>query len=930
MESIEVFTFLGALGVVVVVTPLTIRLAHKLGLMDQPDARKVHTRPTPRLGGIAIAVGTLIPCLCASFYLQGSPDTDGTVVTRQLLAVAGAATFLFLVGLVDDIRSVSSRFKLLAIVAASLMVCGSGATLGTLRFGGEDVVQFQGFSWLVTTFWIVAVTVAINFIDGLDGLAAGVSLLAASILAYFLGFYDSTLLPLLPLALAGALAGFLVFNWHPARTFMGDGGSLTIGFLIGATSVIANPAIGTMRGVVLPALALSVPLADGALTFFRRHYLQRRSLFAAEQGHIHHQLLRRGVSHLQAVLVILLVSLLALAIGLIGLAFEGWGTLGGLSLIVPLLWGTFRFAGSIRTSEMMDALRNKRQIDRLSRRYRSDFELIQLEFAHVDSFAGWWQGVCRAAERLDFASIAIPVRSRDGSTRQLAWTTAADRFRECSRVEATVPIVDRRAGHEALTARIEVALPHSLELAGERLALFLRLMQEHGLASLPHRFRSANGRSSGAHQRNRGSQAVMPIPLCDGGPFDNLRVAIVHDFLYVYAGAERVLGELIALFPHGDLFALFDHLPEHERHFLRGKPVATSLLQNLPFVRTHHRAYLPLMPLAIEQLDVSDYDLVISSSYLAAKGVITGPDQLHVCYCHSPARYVWDLQHEYLKLAGLGYGVRGLVARVILHYIRLWDACRVKRIHFIANSQFVARRIENYYDCQATVIHAPVDVDFYQPTAVPREDYYLVVGRMVPYKRTDLIIGAFAKRPDLKLKVIGTGPEFDRLRRLAGPNVELIGYQDNATLRTHYQQAKALVFAAEEDFGIVPVEAMACGTPVIAYGKGGVTESVTPGLHGVMFDRQTIESLLEAIDRFEVLEAERDGSSAIIRQNAERFSRQRFRDEVTTAIAGWVAEKWPAREAAAADTTSSFPRLQASGPDKGRNGHTNGHSGPFP
>jgi UDP-N-acetylmuramyl pentapeptide phosphotransferase/UDP-N-acetylglucosamine-1-phosphate transferase/glycosyltransferase involved in cell wall biosynthesis len=955
MDLIHLVVLLSAMAVAVAVTPLTIRLARTLGLMDRPDARKVHATPIPRLGGIAITFAIMAATLGGYFYLQGRPDVAPPGFPLQLLAIAGAGSFIFLVGLVDDIRSVSSRFKLLALVAASLMVCGSGTTFGVLRFGGEDLLQFQWLAWLVTVFWIVAITVAINFIDGLDGLAAGLALLTSAVLAWVLLATGMPMVALLPLAMCGALIGFLVYNWHPARTFMGDGGSLTLGFLLGATTVMANPLVGTMRGVVLPAMALSIPLVDAALTFFRRHYLQRRSIFSAEQGHIHHQLLRRGMTQTQAVVTIYLVSLLALAIGVISLAFEGAGTLGGLALAVPLLWGVFRLAGSIRTSEMLEALRSKRHIDRTSRRYRNGFEMLQLEFAHVDDFAGWWQGVCRAADRLDFISVSLPVTSRDGSIYQLEWKPAEDRYEDCARLTASVPIADRRAGADPLEATVQIASTLSLESAGERLALFTRLMHEHSLASLLHRAKTRPGKARPTRPSASANESLNRLPPEARGPFGDLRVAIVHDFLYVYAGAERVVEQLIHLFPHCDVFALFDFLPEDQRHFLQGKPVTTSLMQHLPFARKRHRAYLPMMPLSIEQLDVSEYDLVISSSYLAAKGVITGPDQLHVSYCHSPARYAWDLQHQYLDSAGIGFGIRGILARAILHYIRNWDTRSSFGVdHFIANSHFVAKRIEKLYRREATVIHAPVDTDFFVPSADDRDDYYLAVGRMVPYKRTDLVVGAFNKRPDLKLKVIGDGPEFEKIRRIAGPNIELLGYQDAEALRHHLQKAKALVFAAEEDFGIVPVEAMACGTPVIAYGKGGVTESVLPGKHGVMFARQTVESLHDAIDRFERMDFSDEQTQADIRHNAEGFSQQRFLQQLTEAIESWVSAKWPERPshgrsrtapeessarpapkksavapkpaAAAVGVALVDPKMAAAPAAKNTNGHANGHT----
>jgi glycosyltransferase involved in cell wall biosynthesis len=326
---------------------------------------------------------------------------------------------------------------------------------------------------------------------------------------------------------------------------------------------------------------------------------------------------------------------------------------------------------------------------------------------------------------------------------------------------------------------------------------------------------------------------------------------------------------------------------------LQGKHVTTSFIQNLPFARKKHRAYLPLMPLAIEQLDVTHYDLVISSSYLAAKGVITGPDQLHVCYCHSPVRYAWDLQNHYLARAGLGFGPRGLIARTILHYIRSWDVrTSIGVDQYISNSHFVAGRIRKLYRRHAVVVPPPVAVASDSLSELPREDFYLIVGRMVPYKMTDMMVGAFAKMPDRKLVVIGEGPDFDRVEKVAGGNVQLLGYRSDEEVKDYMRRAKALLFAAEEDFGIVPVESLACGTPVIAFGRGGVTETVIDGVHGILYDEQSEGSLIEAIERFEQQLDFGAFEPAALHARAAEFSSERFVDQIRTQIGHWCDRKW--------------------------------------
>ena len=377
------------------------------------------------------------------------------------------------------------------------------------------------------------------------------------------------------------------------------------------------------------------------------------------------------------------------------------------------------------------------------------------------------------------------------------------------------------------------------------------------------------------------------------------RVAIVHDWLVVYAGAERVLEQMLACYPDADLFSLVDFLPVGQRAFIRNKPVTTSFIQRLPKARKKYRAYLPLMPLAVEQFDLSAYDLVISSSHAVAKGVLTGPDQLHLCMCYSPIRYAWDLQHQYLREAGLERGIKGWMAKLILHYVRLWDVRTANGVDgFIAISRYIARRIRKVYGRDSTIIYPPVDVaDF--PLRTDKEDFYVTASRLVPYKKLDLIVEAFNAMPDKHLVVIGDGPDFAKIKAKAGPNVQLLGFAGPDVLRDHLQRARAFVFAAEEDFGIAPLEAQACGTPVIAFGKGGALETIIPlpevacaapfpAPTGVFFYEQSVPAIIAAVERFE-------GAGVAItpeacRENALRFAPERFRTEFTTFVEGeWAA-----------------------------------------
>jgi len=364
-----------------------------------------------------------------------------------------------------------------------------------------------------------------------------------------------------------------------------------------------------------------------------------------------------------------------------------------------------------------------------------------------------------------------------------------------------------------------------------------------------------------------------------------MKTAIIHDWLYTYAGAERVLEQLLAIWPQADVFTLIDRLPSSERkHLLGTSKVYTSFLQNWPFVSRNHRVWLPFFPLAIEQFDLSDYDFVVSSSYAVAKGAMAGPLQKHLCYCHSPMRYAWDLQAQYLKESGLNRGLKGVLARAILHYIRIWDAASSPRVDlFVANSLFVKDRIRRCYGRSAEVVHPPVDTNFFHP-GTDREDFYVTTSRMVPYKKVGLVVEAFSKMPDHRLVVIGDGPDMGHIQKIAGPNIELMGFQSRDILRDKLQKAKAFVFAAEEDFGIAPVEAQACGTPVIAFGKGGVRDSVMPlGVScptGIFFDRQDCASICETVHQFEENQAAFRAENC--RKNAERFSPEAFRGSMET------------------------------------------------
>lgn len=363
-----------------------------------------------------------------------------------------------------------------------------------------------------------------------------------------------------------------------------------------------------------------------------------------------------------------------------------------------------------------------------------------------------------------------------------------------------------------------------------------------------------------------------------------LRVAIVHDWLTGYRGGERVLEALLELFPDAEVFTLF-HTPSKLPRSLRQHLTHVSFLNRIPRVEKYYRYLLPFLPLAIERFDLSRFDLVLSSSHCVAKGVIPAPDALHVTYCHTPMRYAWDRFSDYFGR----HPLRVLISAVMT-WLRVWDVASSARVdRFIANSQWVRKRIEKYYRREAEVVPPFVDLETYLPRpGDKREDYYLVVSAFAPYKRIDLAIEACAQM-GRKLWIVGDGQDDKHLRRLAGPNVRFVGSLEKAELRKVYAAARALLFPGEEDFGITPLEAMASGTPVIAYGRGGAVETVVDGETGVFFAQQTVESLTSAIKRYE--EIENTFSRETCRRRAEYFSKARFQTDIIRLLEEWLTKR---------------------------------------
>lgn len=360
-----------------------------------------------------------------------------------------------------------------------------------------------------------------------------------------------------------------------------------------------------------------------------------------------------------------------------------------------------------------------------------------------------------------------------------------------------------------------------------------------------------------------------------------IKSAIINDWLVSHGGGERTLAAILEALPSPLYTLLYD--PAVQKELLKEVDVHSSFIQKLPLAKKKYRYYLPLFPFAIEQFDVGPYDLVLSVSHAVAKGVLTHPDQLHLCYCFTPMRYAWDLTHQYLS--GMK-GLQKILAKLSLHYLRNWDIASLGRVdHFAAISSYIAKRIHKVYGKEATVIYPPVDVG--KITCVEeKESFYLVVSRLVPYKKVDLIVEAFSHHLDKKLVVVGEGPEEKKIKAKAQKNVEFLGFQPDAVVRNLMGKAKGFIFAAEEDFGIVVVEAQAAGTPVIALGKGAALETVIPNKTGLFFKESTVASLCEAIAAFET----KSFNPQEIAASASRFSKERF----TREFKEFVQKKWEA------------------------------------
>ncbi|MEJ2705536.1 MAG: MraY family glycosyltransferase, partial [Sedimentisphaerales bacterium] len=473
--------YLGSTMLAVATTAMMIHIARRLQIVDMPGVRKIHSQPVPRIGGVAIFVsmiGLVIPVLLLHNFI----GQTFRLLQFKIVTMLGAGALMFLVGLVDDIRGLRVRTKLAAQLAAALLVCAAGIRIESIPITSSYTLQFGWFSWLFTLVWIIGITNAINLSDGLDGLAAGISAIACGVIAVLAIHGGDIVMAILMLALLGSLSGFLLFNFEPAKVFMGDSGSLFLGFTIASASVLSATKTETIVGLALPILALGIPIFDTLFSMLRR-FLERRSMFAPDRSHFHHRLLALGLRQRHVVLTAYFVTLLAAGLGMFMLVTRNNQAIIIFLCTLLLLVLMFHLVGSVRLGEIVDGLRQKYSISSQKKQELETFEHIELHFRRARGFEEWWQAVCFAADEMGFVSSSLPLTNRDGSKRILSWEKNNGSVPREEILRMTVPVHDPRAG-SSVSVEVQVHANGSLESAGRRVAIFAGLMVQHCLAAL--------------------------------------------------------------------------------------------------------------------------------------------------------------------------------------------------------------------------------------------------------------------------------------------------------------------------------------------------------------------------------------------------------------------------------------------------------------
>ncbi len=478
--------YLGSALLALVVTPVVIWLAHRLNVADVPGLRKVHAKPVSHIGGVAIFLSMMCLTIAVLFLSNVIGDAFRDILP-QLIVVLSAAGFIFFVGLIDDIRinGLRARIKFLAQLAAAITVCAVGIRIKSVAVADWLTLDFGWFSWPLTIFWIVGITNAVNLSDGLDGLAAGISAVACGVIAVFAIYSGQVVMAVLMLALLGSLTGFLFFNFNPARIFMGDCGSMFLGFTIASSSVLCSTKSPVLVGLALPVLALGIPIFDTLFSMLRR-FLERRSMFAPDRSHFHHRLVDLGLKQHHVVIAIYVVTLLAAGLGMFMMVTRNSSSLIVFFCILLLLLLVFRVVGSVRLRATVAGLKQKYAVTRQMKEEVRSFESLQLLFRRVKTFDDWWQALCLAADKMDFTSIKLPLNDKDGDNtpRALIWHRNGNESDKLETVKMKIPIHEIKA-EARLNLEVDVNVNDSLESAGHRVALFSRLLDEHNMVDRP-------------------------------------------------------------------------------------------------------------------------------------------------------------------------------------------------------------------------------------------------------------------------------------------------------------------------------------------------------------------------------------------------------------------------------------------------------------
>lgn len=482
MKTTYLLIYLISTLLAIIVTPLVIRLARRFNILDIPDIRRVHNRPIPRIGGTAI----FTPFIIVNLYILLFPAHFGMSLFddqyNKIILLLSSSAFIFIVGLIDDIKGLRARVKLLCQFLASVIICLFGFRINSVALSDNFVVNLGLVSWPVTIIWIIGITNAVNLIDGLDGLAAGLSSIACGVMVILSILFQQYIMAAMFLALLGSLTGFLFFNFNPAKTFMGDCGSLFLGFVIASSSVMCAAKSNAIISLTLPVLALGIPIFDTLSTILRR-FLERRSLFSPDHDHFHHRLLALGLKQKHIVIIAYAITLLAAGFGMFMTITRSFSSIIIFACILTLLILTFRVVGLVTLRQTLTALKQKYIMKDLITHENEGFENARLYFCRAETFEQWWHSVCVAAENMNFINVLLPVPCRDGSSRLLSWTRQDIVTERKNIIKMTIPIIDRREG-SLLELKVDINTTGSLESAGRRARLFNRLIDEHCLSKL--------------------------------------------------------------------------------------------------------------------------------------------------------------------------------------------------------------------------------------------------------------------------------------------------------------------------------------------------------------------------------------------------------------------------------------------------------------